>query len=64
MEEDCRTPIGSPMRYYRFATLDGFRSFVLRCNPEEVEKFEHSVKAWGRGSNFVNLTAAQYAKLR
>ena len=43
---------------------DGFRSFVLRCNPEDMPKFEHSVRAWGRGSNYVSLTDEQYGKLR
>ena len=64
IEADCRTLIGLKTRYYRFATLDGFRSFVLRCNPEDMPTFEHSVRAWGRGSNYVNLTDEQYAKLK
>jgi hypothetical protein len=64
IEADCRTLIGPKTRYYRFATLDGFRSFVVRCNLEDMSKFEHSVRAWGRGSNFVNVTDEQYGKLR
>jgi hypothetical protein len=64
MEADCKTPIGSPTRYYRFATLDGLRSFVVRCNPEDMDKFEDSVRAWRRGTNYVNITDEQYAKLK
>jgi hypothetical protein len=64
IEEDCRTLIGPKTRYYRFATLDGLRAFVIRCNPEDMEEFERSVRAWGRGGNFVNITEEQYAKLR
>jgi hypothetical protein len=64
IEADCKTGIGSPTRYYDFATLDGLRSFVLRCNPENMPEFERSVRAWSRGSNFVNLTDEQYPKLK
>ena len=64
MEADCKTSIGPPNRYFRFATLDGFRSFVLRCNPENMPEFEHAVRAWGRGGNYVNVTDEQYGKLQ
>jgi hypothetical protein len=64
IEADCKTIIGPYDRYYYFATLDGLRSFVLRCNPENMPEFERSVRAWNRGSNFVNVTEEQYGKLR
>jgi hypothetical protein len=64
IEADCRTIIGPQDHYYRFATLDGFRSFVMRRNPEDMPEFERSVRAWSRGSNFVNVTDEQYAKLK
>jgi hypothetical protein len=64
IEADCRTSIGRKTRYYHFATLDGLRSFVERCNPENMPEFERSVRAWGRGSNYVNLSDEQYAKLK
>jgi hypothetical protein len=64
MEQDCRTLIGPKTRYYRFATLDDLRGFVIRCNPENIERFEHSVRAWSRGSDYVSLTNEQYAKLK
>lgn len=64
IEADCRTIIGPPNRYYRFATLDGFRSFVIRCNPINMPEFEHSVRAWGRGGTYVNVTDEQYGKLQ
>jgi hypothetical protein len=64
IEADCETVIGPESRYYRFATLDGFRAFVVRCNLEDLKKFEHSVQTWGRRSNYVNLTDEQYAKLK
>ena len=50
IEEDCRTLIGTRTRYYNFGTVDGLRSFVTRCNPENMAEFERSLKAWGRGS--------------
>jgi hypothetical protein len=64
IEADCKTLIGSPTRYYHFATPDGLRAFVQRCSPEDMDKFEHSMRAWGRGSNYVQLTDEQYRKLR
>jgi hypothetical protein len=64
IEADCKTGIGPTTRYYHFATLDGLRSFVIRCNPENMTEFERSVRAWNRGSNFVNVTDEQYGKLK
>jgi hypothetical protein len=64
IEADCRTLIGPKTRYYHFGTDDGLRAFVIRCNVEDLAKFEHSLRAWGRGSNYVNLTDEQYAKLK
>ena len=47
IEADCRTGIGSRTRYYNFGTLDGLRSFVERCQPEDatLAGFDHSVRA-------------------
>ena len=64
IEADCKTPIGSTTRYFHFATVDGLRSFVVRCNVGDLAKFEHSVRAWGRGSEFANLSGEQYDKLK
>jgi hypothetical protein len=64
IEADCKTVIGPATRYYHFATLDGLRSFVVRCNPENMPGFERSVRAWGRGSNYVNVTDEQFGKLK
>ena len=64
MEADCSTPISRPTRYYHFATLDGLRSFVVRCNPEDMDYFENSVRAWARGTSYVNISEEQYAKLK
>jgi hypothetical protein len=64
IEADCRTLIGPKTRYFHFATDDGLRAFVIRCNVEDLANFEHSLRAWGRGSNYVNLTDEQYERLR
>jgi hypothetical protein len=45
-------------------STDGLRSFVIRCNVGDLAKFEHSVRAWGRGSEYANLSVDQYAKLK
>ena len=63
IEADCKTPIGPKTRYFDFATLEGLRAFMVRCNPEDLAEFDRSVRAWSRGSNFVNLTDEQYVKL-
>jgi len=64
IEAHCKTPIGTKTRYYHFATLDGLRAFAQRCTPENMAEFEPSVRTWGGGSNYVNLTPEQYAKLK
>jgi hypothetical protein len=40
------------------------RDVSIRCNVEDLAKFEHSLREWGRGSNYVNLTDEQYIKLQ
>lgn len=64
IEADCKTPIGPKTQYYHFASVDGLRSFVIRCNVGDLTKFEHGVRVWGRGSEYANLTDEQYAKLK
>ena len=64
IEADCKTLIGPRTRYYDFATLEGLRAFVVRCNVEDLEEFDRSVRARSRGSNYVNLTDEQYSKLQ
>jgi hypothetical protein len=36
IQDDCRSSIGPRTRYYRLATLDSLRSFVVRCQPEDA----------------------------
>ena len=66
VEADCRTRIGSRTRFYNLSTLDGLRSFVTRCQPEDatLAGFDQCARAWGRGSEYVHLTDEQYEKLR
>jgi hypothetical protein len=66
IQDDCRSRIGSRTRYFKFATLDNLRAFLTRCQPEDatLEGFEHSVRAWARGSEYVKLTEEQYGKLK
>jgi len=65
MRDDCRSRIGSRTRYFKFPALHDLRSFVERCQPKDVTLvgFDHSVRAWNRGSEYVNLTDEQYAKV-
>ena len=61
-----RTTIDPRTRYCRFADLDSLRTFLTRCQPEDeaLAGFEQSVRAWGRGSEYVHLAAEQYRKLQ
>ena len=45
-------------------TEESFRDFVSRYNLEDMADFEHSMRAWSLGSNYVNLSDEQYQKLR
>ena len=64
IEADCRTTIGRQTRYFHFATEEGFRSFVSRCNLEDLDKFNRSMAQWSYGSSHANLTEEQYRKLK
>jgi hypothetical protein len=66
IEAGRRTTIDPRTRLFNLPTLDALRSFVTRCQPEDatLAGFEHSVKAWGRGSECVHLTPEPYGKLR
>jgi hypothetical protein len=65
IKDDCRSDIGSRTRYFKFATLDSLRAFLTRCQPEDttLAGFDRSVRAWSRGSEYVQLTDEQYGKL-
>jgi hypothetical protein len=61
IESDCRTPV---VRYIDFPSFVALRAFDLRCNPEDVTDFDHCIRAWGKGSAWVNLTNEQYSKMK
>jgi hypothetical protein len=44
---------------------DSLRAFLTRCQPEDatLAGFEHSVRAWAWGSEYVHLSDEQYGKL-
>jgi len=65
VKADCRVTVGPRTRFYNFATFDALRSFVTSCQPEEatLAGFDHSVRAWGRGSEYVHLTPEQHANV-
>jgi hypothetical protein len=65
IDANCSMPIGKKTRYIDFVSLDELRAFVKRCNPDAgaIDEFEHDIRAWGRGSIYVNLTDEQLRKL-
>jgi hypothetical protein len=66
IQADCRSRIGTRTRYFKFATLDSLRAFLMRCQPEDatLAGFDRSVRAWARGSEYVWLTDEQYLRLQ
>jgi hypothetical protein len=50
--------------YIAFRSLEDLRAFFLRCGPEDVDDFDHCVRAWGKGSVWINVSPEQYAKLK
>lgn len=66
IEADCRSTIGQRTSFFHFATLDELRAFVTRCYPDgtNLEEFENNVRAWSRGSIYVNLSDEQYAAIQ
>ena len=64
IEADCKTTIGRRTRFFEFATEEGFRTFVSRCNLENPADFEDQIDRWSRGSAYAHLTDEQYKKLR
>lgn len=65
MEADCRTPVGAG-RFYDYADLERVREILVRANAthEVHAEFNHNVRAWSRGSVYLDLTDEQYARLR
>jgi hypothetical protein len=48
IEADCKSTIGRRTRYFEFAIEEGFRTFVSRCNLENMDKFERAMRYWAR----------------
>ncbi len=65
LEADCRTPLKAG-RFYDVATLEGVRALLIRANAtsETLVDFNHDVRAWSRGSIYLNVTDQQYARLK
>jgi hypothetical protein len=65
LEADCRTAL-KPGRFYDVATLERVRALLTRANatPETFAEFDHNVRAWSRGSVYLDLTVTQYARLK
>lgn len=53
---DCKTPISSLPATSNFASSDGLRWFVIRCKPQDMGEFGNSLRAWSRGTHYVNIT--------
>ncbi len=65
IEADCRTPVAVG-RFYDYAELAQVREILVRANasPEVFAEFDHNVRAWSRGSVYLDLTVTQYARLK
>lgn len=65
LEADCKTPLW-PGRYYDYDTVNRVREILVRAAApaETFEEFDRCVRAWGRGSVYLDLTADQYGRLK
>jgi hypothetical protein len=65
IEADCRTPVARG-RFYDFTELAQVRAILVRANatPEVFAEFDHNVRAWSRGSVYLDLTDMQYTRLK
>ena len=65
IEADCRTPV-SLGHFYAYTELAQVREILVRSNaaPEVFAEFDHNVRAWSRGSVYLDLTDLQYTKLK
>jgi hypothetical protein len=65
IEADCRTPV-SLGHFYAYTELAQVREILVRANaaPEVFAEFDHNVRAWSRGSVYLDLTDLQYTKLK
>jgi hypothetical protein len=52
MQADCKTPVSG---FIDFTSLESLRTFLLRCNPEDVAHLDLCISAWGKGSAWVNV---------
>ena len=61
--EDCKTPIS---RFYTLSSIEALYDLVRRTDPPPgtLEEVEHDIRRWNRGSVYLNLTEAEYRKLR
>ena len=64
IEADCKTLIGLRPGTTTSPPLKAYGAFMGRGNPlKRGREFDRSVRAWSRGSNYINLTDEQYAEL-
>jgi hypothetical protein len=65
LEADCKTPLWRG-RYYDFESVDRVREIRVRASspPAVFEELERCVRAWSRGSVYLDLTEEQYARLK
>lgn len=63
MAEDCKTTLS---RFYDLPSLEAMYDLVRRTKPPDgtLEDLESMVRRWSRGSIYLNLTEAQYRKLK
>jgi hypothetical protein len=64
LKADCKTPLREG-RYYDFEVVEQVREILMRAAPPAAfEEFEHRVRARIRGSDYLDLTEEQYARLK
>ena len=57
VDQDCKTSVGS--RHFAVDDLTVLRKIVIKLRCEDIADFDHSIRAWARGSVYVHLSDEQ-----
>jgi hypothetical protein len=57
IDEDCKSSVGSG--HYTVHELTTLRRSLIKLRCEDIDDFDHSIRAWARGSVYVRLSDEQ-----
>lgn len=57
IDQDCKTSVGG--RFFSVPDPTILRRMVIKMRCEDIDDFDHSIRAWARGSVYVHLSDEQ-----